>query len=333
MDALTGTRTAQARPDAVAPALPEEAPLAMPVQSLRVRPPRAPALPTSPRGIFWRRAYILGGTLAMTAGGASEMHRALAVGGLTLLELLVLVLFVALFAWIAFSFVSAVAGFVSLLARGGLGLGVAREGELPALATRTALLMPTYNESPPRIMAGLQAIYESLQATGALASFDLFILSDTTDPEIWLEEEAAFLALRERTGGHDRIFYRRRPRNTERKAGNIAEWVQRFGGRYEQMIILDADSLMSGETLVRLAAAMERHERVGLIQTLPIIVNGGTLFARMQQFAGRVYGPLIAHGIAWWHGAEGNYWGHNAVIRTRAFAAAAAMRNGLSPSG
>ena len=61
---------------------------------------------------------------------------------------------------------------------------------------------------------------------------------------------------------------------------------------------------------------MEAHRGVGLIQTLPVIVNGRSLFARMQQFAGRVYGPVIAHGIAFWHGAEGNYWGHNAIIRT-----------------
>jgi membrane glycosyltransferase len=108
-----------------------------------------------------------------------------------------------------------------------------------------------------------------------------------------------FLALRKRTGGDDHIFYRRRRQNAERKAGNVAEWVRRFGGAYDQMIILDADSLMTGQAIVRLTAAMERHAGVGLIQTLPIIVNGNTLFARMQQFASRVYGPLIAHGIAW----------------------------------
>ncbi|MBO0737058.1 MAG: glucans biosynthesis glucosyltransferase MdoH, partial [Alphaproteobacteria bacterium] len=155
---------------------------------------------------------------------------------------------------------------------------------------------------------------------GALAHFDFFILSDTTDPNVWIAEESGFLALRERLGGADHLFYRRRRQNTQRKAGNIAEWVGRFGGAYEQMIILDADSLMGGEAIVRLTSAMERHPDVGLIQTFPIIINGATLFARMQQFAGRVYGPLIAHGIAWWHGAEANYWGHNAVIRTRAFA-------------
>jgi membrane glycosyltransferase len=99
----------------------------------------------------------------------------------------------------------------------------------------------------------------------------------------------------------------------------------RFGGAYAHMIVLDADSLMEGGTIVRLAAAMERHPRVGLIQTLPQLLNGNTLFARLQQFAGRVYGPLIAHGIAWWHGAEGNYWGHNAIIRVEAFAGHAGL--------
>src|ERR1700681_3773337 len=91
------------------------APLAMPIQPLRSRPPRAAPLPTSPRSVAWRRASVLGGTLALTAWGANEMYRALSVGGLTLLEVAVLLLFLALFAWIAFSFVSALAGLVSLV--------------------------------------------------------------------------------------------------------------------------------------------------------------------------------------------------------------------------
>ncbi len=174
-------------------------------------------------------------------------------------------------------------------------------------------------------MAGLEAIDEQLQALRVGQLFDIFILSDTTDPEVWIAEEKAFLELRRRTGGMGRIFYRHRAKNTARKAGNIAEWVTRFGGAYPQFLILDADSVMRGETLVSLVAAMEAHPDTGLIQTLPIITGGTTLFARMQQFAGRVYGPVIAHGIAWWHGAEGNYWGHNALIRTRAFAEQAGL--------
>src|SRR5262249_3693767 len=137
--------------------------------------------------------------------------------------------------------------------------------------------------------------------------------------------ELQFLRLRERIGDHPRIFYRHRANNEGRKAGNIGEWVRHFGGAYEQMIVLDADSLMPSDTMVRLVAAMERHPNVGIIQTRPTIVGARTLFARMQQFAGRVYGPPIAYGLAWWFGAEGNYWGHNAVIRVEAFAAGAGL--------
>jgi len=86
------------------------------------------------------------------------------------------------------------------------------------------------------------------------------------------------------------------------------------------MIVLDADSLMAGDTIVRLVHAMEMNPPAALIQTQPVIVNARSLFSRLQQFAGRVYGPLVATGSAWWHGPESNYWGHNAIIRVPAFA-------------
>jgi len=302
-------------------ALPAEAPLAMPVQSLDSAPPRSGKPVTSPRGIGLRRLFVIGGAVAMTAVGGWQMYLVLNGNGPSILGIVVLVLFLALFAWVALAFMSALGGFIAVLSGGGLGLGISRDGPLPELASRTALLMPTYNESPGRVMAAVLAIHESLAATGLGGQFDIFILSDTTDPDVWIAEEAAFLTLRARAGARGgQIFYRRRPKNTDRKSGNLAEWVRRFGGAYAQMLTLDADSLMEGATIVRMAAAMERHAGVGLIQTLPVIVNGRTVFARMQQFAGRVYGPLIAQGITWWHGAEGNYWGHNAIIRTQAFA-------------
>src|SRR5690606_30935009 len=216
-----------------------------------------------------------------------------------------------------------------------LRLGLSTAGPLPSLSTRTALLVPVYNEDPHRTFAGVQAILESVIATGQGACFDAFILSDTRRPEVAAAEEAAFLQLRERLGSEVGVYYRRRDDNAERKAGNIAGWVRRFGGAFANMLILDADSLMEGATIVRLAGAMERNPDVALIQTLPVVVNGSTIFARMQQFSGRVYGPVIAHGVAWWHGAESNYWGHNAMIRTRAFAACAgrAALEGREPFG
>ena len=300
--------------------LPAEHPLAMPSQSLWERRGPRPASPgTASRNVPLRRALVFGGAVGMTGIAAYQMYEVLKVGGLTVPEAVIMLLFVLLFAWVALSFVSMLIGFFASFFGPNHALDIDAAQPLPELSTRTALLLPTYNEEPGQVMARLQAIVESVAETGRIADFDFFILSDTTDPSVWIAEEAAYLRLRQRSQC-ERIFYRRRAANIGRKAGNIAEWVTRFGGGYDNMLVLDADSLMAGDTVVRLAAAMEQHPRVGLIQTLPILVNGNTLFARIQQFAGRVYGPLIARGIAWWHGSESNYWGHNAIIRVRAFA-------------
>ncbi|WP_232207923.1 glucans biosynthesis glucosyltransferase MdoH [Pseudoxanthomonas sp. GW2] len=309
------------RPLAAEAWLPPATPLPMPRQSLRegelarVRPA------TSPARVGWRRAAVVGSTAVLTAAASLGMTQVLRIGGLSLLDLILLGLFVALFAWIALSAVTAFAGFCVLLSRRRNPLGLSADGPLPRLRTRTALLMPTYHEDPARVLAGLQAVYESVAATGQLDAFDFFVLSDSRRPEVVAAEVEQFRALRERLGAEGRLFYRCRSDNRGRKAGNIGDWVQRFGGAYPQFLILDADSVMSGQTLVRLAGAMEAHPGVGLLQTLPRVVNGNTLFARMQQFGGRVYGPGICHGVAWWHGAESNYWGHNAMVRTEAFAA------------
>ncbi len=320
--------------------LPPEAPLPMPVQSLRAGRLATPPRPSVPGGMGWRRACVIGITAALTLAAAYQIWWLLRGSGIDPLEALLLLLFVALFAWIAQSFVSAVAGFVALLAHPHARLGLSPDDPLPALSTRTALLMPTYNEDPERLFAGLRAMHESLAATGQGARFDFFVLSDSTRPQVAEAERAAFERLRAELGGEcgrsaPGLYYRRRENNRERKAGNIADWVRRFGGGWQQMLILDADSLMSGDTIVRLAGAMETHPDVALIQTFPVVVNGNTVFARMQQFSGRVYGPIVAYGIAWWHGPESNYWGHNAIIRTRAFADHAGLPElrGFKPFG
>ncbi|WP_409460524.1 glucans biosynthesis glucosyltransferase MdoH [Stenotrophomonas maltophilia] len=301
--------------------LPAESPLPMPEQTLRQGALKVRRHRTSPRLIGLRRFYIFGGTLAMTALATRMMWRVLSANGISVLEACLLVLFVGLFAWIALSFASALAGFLTAVFDRGYRLGIDPDKPLPTVHSRTALLMPTYNEDPRRLLAGLQAIYESVAATGQLERFDFFVLSDTRREDIARAEEQVFAELRERVPeGMTRLFYRRRGDNSGRKAGNIADWVRRFGGAYPQMLILDADSLMTGDSIVRLVAGMEHNADVGLIQTLPSVIGGRTLFARMQQFGGRVYGPVIARGVAWWHGAESNYWGHNAIIRTRAFA-------------
>jgi membrane glycosyltransferase len=339
MESLTRPAAAPLREERSA-WLPSESPLAMPVQSLRTGRLSTPPRPSVPRGMGRRRACVIGITALLTLVAAYQIWWLLRGSGIDVLEAILLLLFVTLFAWIAQSFVSAIAGFVALLAHPHARLGLSPDDPLPALSTRTALLMPTYNEDPERLLAGLRAMHESLAATGQGRQFDFFVLSDTTRPEVAAAECAAFARLRaelglDGSGTGPGLYYRRRENNAERKAGNIADWVRRFGGEWPHMLILDADSLMTGETIVRLAAAMEMNPDVALIQTFPVVVNGSTVFARMQQFSGRVYGPVVAYGIGWWHGPESNYWGHNAIIRTRAFADHAGLPElrGIGPFG
>jgi membrane glycosyltransferase len=267
-----------------------------------------------------RRTLVFAATLALTAAAGYEMYQVLNVGRMTVLQIALLVVFTVNFIWIALPCVNGLIGFLALWSGrsvSGITLPALHQGL--SLTTRTALLMPIYNEAPQRVFARLQTIYESLEALGVLDHFALFILSDTTDPKLWLEEEAAFWELRRRTKGEQHIFYRHRPKNIRRKAGNIADFCQRWGAQYDHMVVLDADSLMTGQALVQLAAAMEASRDAGLIQTLPLVVNRHTLFARIHQFASRIYGPVLATGLAYWHRGDSSYWGHNAIIRTKAF--------------
>jgi membrane glycosyltransferase len=271
-----------------------------------------------------RRLFVFVGTALLTAAGGYEMYDVLKVGGVTVLEGILLAFFLLLLAWIAFSFMSALAGCCVLLTRRQSGLPIDCNGPLPDVSSRTAMLLPTYNEDPHHLTARLRAMCESVTDTGRGACFDWFVLSDTTDPDTWIREELTFIELR-RACGAERLYYRHRSDNTARKSGNIAEWVRRFGAAYEYMIVLDADSLMAGDTIVRLVHAMESNPTAALIQTQPVIINARSVFSRLQQFAGRVYGPIIAAGNAWWHGPESNYWGHNAIIRVQAFAQEAGL--------
>ncbi|HEX8538099.1 MAG TPA: glycosyltransferase, partial [Cystobacter sp.] len=275
----------------------------------------------SPGTAGLRRALVLGPAALSTLVATGELVRLLSVRGFTLPEGVMTGLFVLCFAWISLSFWAAVAGFVQTL-RGkrppGLRWPDAREEAAP-LTSRIAVVMPIHNEDPTSVFANLQATYESVAATGRLDAFDFYVLSDSTRLEAWVAEELAWSDLCRRVGGQGRIFYRRRSDNTGKKAGNLADFCERWGRRYDFMVVLDADSLMAGDTLVRMARLMEFNPRVGILQAPPLCVGRTTLFARLQQFAGRVYGPVVAAGAAAWQLGESNYWGHNAILRVAAF--------------
>ena len=322
MDAIgpLATPTKEATTEPIFRPVPDETVTSMPVQDLERWDTSSRVWHDKDRSeARLRRTLVFTATLALTGAASSEMYRVLSTSTMTALQVALLVVFTVTFVWIALPFVNGLIGFVARWrGRGVSGLTMPSLPGAP-LTTRTALLMPIYNEAPQRVFAGLQAMYESLDALGVLDHFDLFILSDTTEPEIWLEEEAAFWELRRRTQGETRIFYRHRHKNIRRKAGNIADFCRRWGARYDHMVVLDADSLMTGKALIQLVAAMEAYGDAGLIQTLPLVVNRHTLFARAQQFAARIYGPVLAAGLAYWHLGESSYWGHNAIIRTKAF--------------
>ncbi|MGC3966288.1 MAG: glucans biosynthesis glucosyltransferase MdoH [Pirellulales bacterium] len=184
----------------------------------------------------------------------------------------------------------------------------------------TAVVVPIYNESPHDVFARVRAVWESVQATGRGETFDIFILSDTTKPEVWLAEELAWSNLQDALGQESRVYYRHRTRNICRKSGNLSDFCRRWGSQYRYMIVFDADSVMAGATLVELVRRMEDDPKLGILQAPPQPVNRRSLFARAQQFAASLYGPIFMEGFAWWTQDDGNYWGHNAIIRTDAFA-------------
>ena len=232
-----------------------------------------------------------------------------------------LALFALLSCWVAAGFWTAMAGlWVSL--RGGdeflISRSAASAGPLPPDA-RTAIVMPICNEDVRHVFAGLRATYESLARSGELERFDFFVLSDSSDPDTCVAELDAWAGLRETLDAEDRLFYRRRTRRVKRKSGNIDDFCRRWGGNYRYMIVLDADSVMTGECLVTLARLMEARPDAGIIQTAPQAVGRNTFHARAQQFANQVYGPLFTAGLHYWQLGESHYWGHNAIIRLAPF--------------
>ena len=240
--------------------------------------------------------------------------------GVTGIGIGILILFVILFAPLAVGFCTAIAGFY-VLNRGGDGRQITATiapGETVPLAS-TAVIMPVFNEDVSRVFEGLRVVIRSVQETKQAGHFDFFILSDSNDPNQWIQEELAWVELCKQVGGFGKIFYRKRLNQINKKAGNVADFLRRWGRSYRYMVVLDADSVMTGRALVQLVALMEKNPTAGIIQTAPRIANGETLYARLQSFANRLYSPLFLAGLNYWQQHDGNYWGHNAIIRVQPF--------------
>ena len=269
-----------------------------------------------------RRSLLLGLILIPTIMAARFLAEMLPEQASTPLEIAIVAVFAILFAWISSGFWTSVMGFVTLFRKGdkyAITNSLLEDGNSNTRLSKTAIIMPIYNEDIPRVFKGLESIYRSVQKTGLLEHFDFYVLSDSNDPDKWVEEELAWAELCQRVNGFDRVYYRMRRSSIKRKSGNVADFCRRWGKNYAHMIVLDADSIMLGDTIVRLVRMMDANPGVGIIQTLPVAVNRESLYARMQQFSNRIYGTMFAAGLHYWQLGEAHYWGHNAIIRVAPF--------------
>ena len=234
-------------------------------------------------------------------------------------------LFALLSAWVVTGFMTGMMGFWVMLRgdRHALSAKSVASAQLSPEA-RTAIIMPICNEDVATVFAGLRATCESVAATGHGATFDVFVLSDSYDKDIAKAERAAWEDLRSALAEHGQqpqvqVYYRLRTRRSHRKAGNVADFCRRWGKDYRYMVVLDADSVMSGDCLTSMVKLMEANPTAGIIQTATQAIGHVTLHARAQQFASRVTGRLFTLGMQFWQLGESHYWGHNAIIRVQPF--------------
>ena len=227
--------------------------------------------------------------------------------------------------WVVTGFVTALMGFYVSVRGDKHALSAKQVANHPMNPeARTAIIMPICNEDVATVFAGLRATCESVASTGHAKQFDVFVLSDSYNPETAAAERAAWEDLRAALADSPNqpqveVYYRLRTRRTHRKAGNVADFCRRWGKDYRYMVVLDADSVMSGDCLTSMVKLMEANPTAGIIQTATQAIGHVTLHARAQQFASRVTGRLFTLGMQFWQLGESHYWGHNAIIRVEPF--------------
>jgi len=300
--------------------MPPESRLDMPPQDLRYKPSHR-TRERSTAAVLFARFILVATTLGVSTYGIYQMLQVVRFASMTLLQGLMIFFFAVSLGWIAFAAGSVLAGASKRRYPAGRD-SPARDSQPGAFpdVSLTALVMPIYNEDPVRTTAALQAMAEALKGIEVNHRFEIVVLSDSTNADSWIRETAAIHRLRASLISVMPVWYRRRWQNVARKSGNLEDFVTRWGGRFDHMIVLDADSLIDAPTLLKLVQVMQADPALGILQTAPQLIGARTFFGRLQQFAAVVYGPVIARGLAAWSGDSGNYWGHNAIIRVRAFA-------------
>lgn len=255
-----------------------------------------------------------GAVVALTGSTlASEPHG--------LLDWMLAVPFVAVMTWECFVVWQLVLGFCAWAVGPSLLSAIEKDAAtISSVSTgnsRTALIIPIFDEDVDDVFARIRVMWASLARLGTTHDIVIHVLSDTRTPAVAAAEKRYADALRDEA--IPTLRYRRRAVNLGRKAGNVGEFLDRAGLDFDFAIVLDADSLMTATAMRRLIRLMERHDRVALIQTVSYATGRDTLFARIQQFAVRLYAPLALRGLEFWQGGEGSYWGHNAIFRVAPF--------------
>ena len=270
-----------------------------------------------------RRLLVAGLNLATLAALLYGLAHVLAAGGWSLVDIVIFVAFLFGAPWTVLGFWNAAIGLWLLH---GVEDGLERVAPFAAagdaatpLAIRTAILMTLRNEDPARAFRRLAIVKQSLDATGEGAWFDYFVLSDTNDAAVAEAEERLAAAFAATIGDASRLTYRRRTDNAGYKAGNVRDFCERWGDRYELMLPLDADSVMSGDAIVKLTRMMQAWPKLGILQSLVVGMPSKSAFARIFQFGMRHGMRPYTMGSAWWIGDCGPFWGHNAMVRIAPF--------------
>ena len=278
------------------------------------------------RPVFFRSAALLI-AVGFSLAGSYLFLRFTGEGGLTALDLIRCLLVAISGFWLAWGSIAALLGVFTPKTK-------TAQSAMPITA-RTAILVPIYNEDPVATFSRVAAMNRSLIAQGVADHFHFAVLSDSQSMECAAQEAVWFERLLQEPQSAGRIFYRRRERNIGRKAGNIEDFIARSGAAYNYALILDADSLMEGSTIAAMVRRMEADPELGLLQTVPCIINATTMLGRSIQFAASYLSPTFARGAALMQGREGPYWGHNAMVRVPAFAASCGLPelSGTPPFG
>jgi membrane glycosyltransferase len=273
--------------------------------------------------IFGRRVLFATLFAATMAGSLALAGLALAPGGFDILDIVLLALFAVTLPWMVAGFWNAVIAFLIMRFSADpiaavMPAAARTRGDEP-VTTSIAILLCIRNELPERMIRNLEPMLAGLDAAGWGERFNLYVLSDTSDARIASSEEASFTALTSRWRDRIAIIYRRRAVNTAYKAGNIREFCERWGSQHDLAVTLDADSLMTADSVLRLVRIMQADPKLGILQGLVIGLPSTSVFARIFQFGMRLGMRSYTIGSAWWQGDCGPYWGHNAVLRLKPF--------------